>query len=59
MLGVTRDCRWGRTEESYGEDPYLVSKIGEAFINGLQGKGEERFGKDRIIATAKHSYNFV
>lgn len=54
MLGVTRDCRWGRTEESYGEDAYLVAKIGEAFINGLQGKGDERFSKDRIIATAKH-----
>jgi beta-glucosidase len=54
MLGVARDPRWGRTEESYGEDPYLVSRIGVAFINGLQGKGENRFDENHIIATAKH-----
>jgi len=54
MLSVVRDPRWGRTEESYGEDPYLVSRIGVAFINGLQGKGEKRFDENHIIATAKH-----
>jgi beta-glucosidase len=54
MLGVARDARWGRTEESYGEDPYLISRIGVAFINGLQGKGEARFDENHIIATAKH-----
>jgi len=54
MLGVVRDARWGRTEESYGEDPYLVSRIGVAFIKGLQGTGNERFDENHIIATAKH-----
>jgi beta-glucosidase len=54
MLGVARDARWGRTEESYGEDPYLISRIGVAFINGLQGKGEARSDENHIIATAKH-----
>ncbi|WP_316813420.1 glycoside hydrolase family 3 C-terminal domain-containing protein [Pedobacter heparinus] len=54
MLGVLRDARWGRFEEGYGEDAYLVSKIGVAFINGLQGRGKDRFGKDRVVATAKH-----
>lgn len=54
MLGVLRDARWGRFEEGYGEDAYLVSKIGVAFINGLQGRGKERFGRDRVVATAKH-----
>jgi beta-glucosidase len=54
MLGVARDARWGRFEESYGEDPYLISRIGVAFINGLQGKGAERFDENHIIATAKH-----
>jgi beta-glucosidase len=54
MLGVARDPRWGRTEESYGEDPYLVSRIGVAFIKGLQGMGEKRFDENHIIATAKH-----
>jgi len=54
MLGVVRDPRWGRTEESFGEDPYLVSRIGVAFINGLQGTGKNRFDKNHVIATAKH-----
>lgn len=54
VLAVVRDPRWGRTEENYGEDSFLVSRIGVAFINGLQGKGEKRFDKDHIIATAKH-----
>ncbi|MBW2084152.1 MAG: hypothetical protein JRI39_14040, partial [Deltaproteobacteria bacterium] len=52
MLGVVRDPRWGRTEESYGEDPYLVSRIGVAFIKGLQGTGKNLFDKNHIIATA-------
>ncbi len=54
MLGVARDARWGRTEESYGEDPYLAARIGVAFIKGLQGMGEERFDENHIMATAKH-----
>ncbi|MGD9344762.1 MAG: glycoside hydrolase family 3 N-terminal domain-containing protein [Candidatus Aminicenantes bacterium] len=54
MLGVARDARWGRTEESYGEDPYLAARIGVAFIKGLQGTGDERFDENHIIATAKH-----
>jgi beta-glucosidase len=54
MLGVLVDPRWGRSEESYGEDPYLVSRIGVAYISGLQGLGEQRFGPDRIIASPKH-----
>ncbi len=54
MLSIARDPRWGRTEESYGEDPYLVSRIGVAFIKGVQGTGEQRFDKNHIMATAKH-----
>jgi beta-glucosidase len=54
MLGVLRDARWGRFEEGYGEDPYLVSRIGVAFINGLQGRGSKRYDKDHVVATAKH-----
>ncbi len=54
MLAVVRDARWGRTEESFGEDPYLVGTIGTAYIKGMQGVGEERFDKNHIIATAKH-----
>src|SRR6056297_1921877 len=40
---ITGDPRYGRVEESYGEDPYLVARMGVAFIEGLQGTGEERF----------------
>src|ERR1700761_468520 len=54
MLGVVREARWGRFEEGYGEDPYLVSRIGVAFINGLQGRGANRFDKNHVVATAKH-----
>ncbi|MHA7943619.1 beta-xylosidase [Formosa sp. 3Alg 14/1] len=48
------DARYGRVEESYGEDPYLVSRMGVAFIEGLQGTGEEQFDENHVIATAKH-----
>ena len=48
------DARYGRVEESYGEDPYLVSRMGVAFIQGLQGIGDEQFDENHVIATAKH-----
>lgn len=54
MLGVVRDARWGRFEEAYSEDPFLVSRIGVAFINGLQGRGIYRYDKNHVVATAKH-----
>jgi len=50
VLDVLRDPRWGRTEETYGEDPYLVARMGVAYIRGLQGD-DLRQG---ILATAKH-----
>lgn len=39
-INIFRDPRWGRGHETYGEDPYLTSRMGKAFIRGLQGKGE-------------------
>ncbi|MFN4223896.1 MAG: glycoside hydrolase family 3 protein, partial [Fervidobacterium nodosum] len=56
VLDVARDPRWGRVEETFGESPYLVSKMGAAYVGGLQGKDI----KDGIIATAKHfvGYSF-
>ena len=53
VLDLARDPRWGRTEETYGEDPYLVSRLGVAAVRGLQG---ETFSGDaeHVIATAKH-----
>lgn len=52
VLDLARDPRWGRTEETYGEDPYLVSHIGLAAIRGLQGIGP--LDSTHVIATAKH-----
>ncbi|MBC2844680.1 beta-xylosidase [Winogradskyella flava] len=51
---ISGDPRYGRVEESYGEDPYLVSKMGVAFIEGLQGTGDEQFDENHVMATAKH-----
>ncbi|WP_220505629.1 glycoside hydrolase family 3 N-terminal domain-containing protein [Microbispora sp. H10830] len=50
VLDVVRDPRWGRTEETYGEDPYLVARMGAAFVRGLQGDSLA----EGVIATAKH-----
>ncbi len=54
MLGLARDPRWGRVEESYGEDPYLVTQMGVAYIEGLQGTGAQRLDANHILATPKH-----
>src|SRR5579859_336151 len=53
VLDLARDPRWGRTEETYGEDPYLVSRIGLAAIRGFQGDSPF-IGKNHVMATAKH-----
>ncbi len=53
VLDLARDPRWGRTEETYGEDPYLVSRIGVAAIQGFQGVGPF-IDKSHVVATAKH-----
>jgi beta-glucosidase len=50
VLDVGRDPRWGRLEETFGEDPHLVASMGVAFVRGLQG--EDR--SNGVIATAKH-----
>ncbi|MGW4795704.1 beta-xylosidase/alpha-l-arabinosidase [Nonomuraea sp. NPDC004297] len=46
VVDVTRDYRWGRTEETIGEDPYLVGTLGAAYVRGLEGAG--------LVATLKH-----
>ena len=53
MLDLARDPRWGRTEETYGEDPYLVSRLGVAAIRGYQGTSQT-LARDKVFATAKH-----
>ena len=50
-VNIFRDARWGRGHETYGEDPYLTSRLGVAFINGLQGD-DERYLK--AAGCAKH-----
>jgi beta-glucosidase len=50
VLDVCRDPRWGRLEETFGEDPYLVARMGVAFIRGLQGDDL----RNGVVATAKH-----
>jgi beta-glucosidase len=49
VLDVARDPRWGRVEETFGEDPYLITSMGLAYIRGLQGEA-----RDGVIATGKH-----
>jgi beta-glucosidase len=53
VLDLARDPRWGRTEETYGEDPYLVSRLGVAAIRGYQGPGLP-LAPHKVFATAKH-----
>ncbi len=54
ILDVARDPRWGRIEETMGEDPYLVAALGVAGVKGFQGGELGRIGPDRVIATLKH-----
>jgi beta-glucosidase len=53
VVDVARDPRWGRVEETYGEDPYLVSRMGIAAVRGFQGDATFQ-DKTRVIATLKH-----
>jgi len=53
VVDVARDPRWGRVEETFGEDPYLVARLGVAAVRGFQG--DRTFtGKRHLIATMKH-----
>ena len=50
-INIFRDPRWGRGQETYGEDPYLTARLGVAFVKGLQGN-DPRYLK--VVATPKH-----
>jgi beta-glucosidase len=50
-INIFRDPRWGRGQETYGEDPYLTSRMGLAFVKGLQGDDPKYL---KIVATPKH-----
>lgn len=53
VVDIARDARWGRIEETFGEDPYLTTQIGIAAIKGFQGKGP-LIDSEHIAATLKH-----
>ncbi|MEL6957113.1 MAG: glycoside hydrolase family 3 N-terminal domain-containing protein, partial [Pseudomonadota bacterium] len=57
-IAVAQDDRWGRTYESYSEDPAIVAELGAALVEGLQGKvgSEDRLGAGRVLSTAKHFF---
>ena len=50
-INIFRDPRWGRGQETYGEDPYLTAQLGVQFVRGLQGEDPRYF---QVIATPKH-----
>jgi beta-glucosidase len=50
-INIFRDPRWGRGQETYGEDPFLTGRMGKAFVTGLQGDDPKYY---RVISTAKH-----
>ncbi len=50
-INIFRDPRWGRGQETYGEDPFLTARMGVAFVTGLQGDDPKYF---QVIATPKH-----
>jgi beta-glucosidase len=53
VLDLARDPRWGRIEETFGEDPYLASAMGCAYVRGLQGASGDDM-RDGVVATGKH-----
>jgi beta-glucosidase len=55
VVDVARDPRWGRIEETFGEDPYLVGELGVAAVEGLQGLGKTQvLAEGKVFATLKH-----
>lgn len=56
VLCIARDTRWGRVDETFGEDPYLIGEMASALVKGYQGgaKAGEPLAKDAILACAKH-----
>ena len=53
VVDIARDPRWGRIEETFGEDPYLCGEMGVAAVLGLQGESRQ-IGPDKVMATLKH-----
>jgi beta-glucosidase len=54
VIDVCRDPRWGRVEETYGEDPYLNGRLSCAAVKGLQGTDTGKIAEEHVAATLKH-----
>jgi beta-glucosidase len=54
ILDICRDPRWGRTDETLGEDPFLNGRMGVAMVDGLQGHDPEHIGEGHVATTLKH-----
>src|SRR4029079_10290430 len=54
IVDVARDPRWGRIEETMGEDPYLNGVLGAAMVRGLQGSSDGTVDRDHVMSTLKH-----
>ena len=54
VVDVARELRWGRVDETLGEDPFLVGRLGAAIVHGLQGSSDGRIASDHVAATLKH-----
>lgn len=50
VLDIARDARWGRVEETFGEDPYLIARLGVAYVKGIQSENLD----NGVVATGKH-----
>ncbi len=55
VLDIARDPRWGRTEETLGEDPFLTARFAEAAVQGLQGERMDYYGAENLCAVVKHA----
>lgn len=54
VIDLGRDPRWGRIEETFGEDPFLVARFGVAAVRGYQGTTTDPLAPDKVLATLKH-----
>jgi beta-glucosidase len=65
VLCITRDLRWGRVNETFGEDPYLIGELGAAMVRGYQGEGLHdptavlggSAGSNPVGATSQHAFH--
>ncbi len=59
VVDVARELRWGRVDETLGEDPFLVGHLGAAMVRGLQGSSDGQIATDHVAATLKHFVGYA